>query len=249
MFSLRSLQVVVLLLVLVVSLLAAAPARLITYVLPEGQVVLQGLAGTLWEGRASRAMVRIPAGFLHLGSVNWALSPASLLTLSPALTIESRWGTQRFSGEVTVHGQASYSLEAVQARLAADLLRQFAPVALGGQFDVQLASLDIEAALPNGGTGRMVWERASWQAPTGPIALGTYALDFTQEAGGPLRGAVVTVDGPLEARGQVEVNGRQYRVDIVVSSEEAMDNQLSQALMLMAAPEGDGYRLKLEGEF
>lgn len=249
MFSLRSLQAIVLLLVLVFSLLAAAPARLITYVLPEGQVVLQGLSGTLWEGRASRAMVRIPAGFAHLGSVNWSLSATSLLSLSPALAVESRWGSQRFSGEVTSRGENHYWLENVQARVAADLLRQFAPVALGGHFDLQLSELTLENALPNGGSGRIVWERAAWQAPRGPIALGTYALEFTQPADGPLSGTVLTLAGPLEADGRVAVTGREYLVDVLVRSDEALDGQLTQALTLMAAPEGDGYRLKLDGEF
>lgn len=249
MLSLRSLQVVILLLVLVFSLLSAAPARLISYVLPEDQVILQGVAGTVWDGRASRAMVRTPSGFLHLGAVDWSLSAASLLTLSPSLTVQSRWGSQRFTGEVKLRGETSYSLQDVESRFAADLLRQFAPVALAGYFDLQVAELDIEDALPAQGSGRLVWERAAWQAPRGPIALGSYALDFAQQDGGPLRGTVLTLSGPLEAEGQVEVNGRAYLIDILVRSDEPLDSQLSEALMLMAAPEGDGYRLKLEGEF
>lgn len=249
MFTLRSLQVVVLLLVLVYSLLSAAPARLINYVLPDDQIILQGVAGTVWEGRASRAMVNTPSGFLHLGSIDWTLSALSLLTLSPALNVNSQWGSQRFTGEVTLHNETTYSLQDVQARLAADLLRLFAPVALGGHFDVQLRELEIEDGMPNGGGGRLVWERASWQAPRGPIGLGTYALDFSQESGGPLRGTVITVSGALEADGRVEVDGRQYLIDILVRSDEPLDPQLAEGLMLMATPEGDGYRLKLEGKF
>jgi len=94
-----------------------------------------------------------------------------------------------------------------------------------------------------------VWERAAWQAPRGPIALGTYALEFTQPADGPLSGTVLTLAGPLEADGRVAVTGREYLVDVLVRSDEALDGQLTQALTLMAAPEGDGYRLKLDGEF
>lgn len=247
--SVRFLQVAVLLLVLIVSLVAAAPARLLTYLVPQEPVSLQGLSGTVWEGKASRVMVKIPAGFVHLGAVQWALLPGSLLALSPALQLRSVWGSQRVSGQVTLRGEGAYTLEGVEARVAADLLRQFAPLALGGHFDVLLSAMEIEDNLPHSGSGRLVWERASWQAPRGAIALGTYALDFAQSPGEPLRGTVVTVAGPLEAAGRVELNGRRYLIDITVRSDEPLDRQLTEALSLMAAPEGDGYRLKLEGDF
>lgn len=245
----RILPALVLVLVLVYSLLAAAPARLIARVIPADDVVLTGLSGTVWDGRASRALVKIPSGFLHLGALRWTLKPLSLLTLSPAVELLSDWGGQRLRGTVSVEGEGHYSLEAVEGRVAADLLRQFAPLALGGTFDLQLAELETRENLPYSGSGRLVWERANWQSPRGPVALGTYALDFGQAPGEPLLGNVLTLSGPLEAQGRVELDGRRYLVDILVSSQERLEPQLQEALSLMATPEGDGYRLRLEAQF
>jgi hypothetical protein len=78
---------------------------------------------------------------------------------------------------------------------------------------------------------------------------GTYALDFHQAPGEMLQGEVVTVSGPVAANGTVELQNRNYRVDILVSSQMAMDAQLEQALSLIAAPEARGYRVVFDGEF
>jgi hypothetical protein len=81
------------------------------------------------------------------------------------------------------------------------------------------------------------------------LPLGTYALDFHQAPGEILQAEIVTVSGAVAANGTVELDNRGYRVDILVSSQMAMDAQLEQALSLIAAPEPQGYRVKLNGEF
>lgn len=247
--SVRLLQGVILLLVLLVSLVVAAPARLLTHFLPGEQLLVQGVSGTLWNGAASRAMVKLPAGYLHLGAINWSLRPLSLLTFSPQVQLQGQWGEQRLSGELQWHGAGNFTLQDFDARLAANLLRQFAPVALEGQVVLQLQALAIRDNLPYSGKGRVVWERGAWQAPSGSLALGTYALDFEQAEEEPLHGEIVTLSGPLEAQGSVSVDGRNYGLNIKVASEEPLDPQLGAALSLMAAPEDGGYRLKLDGQF
>lgn len=249
MLSSRLLPALLLLLVLLFSVVAGAPARLLTLFVPAEDVVLEGVSGTVWGGSASRAMVRLPSGFLHLGAVSWNLHPLSLLTFSPELELRSDWGGQRLRAQAQWRGEGRICLRDVEGRFAADLLRQFAPLALGGYFDVQLSELEIEDNLPNGGEGRLVWERANWQSPRGPVALGTYALDFAQEVDAPLVGNVLTLAGPLEAEGRVELNGRRYVLDIALASEGGFDPQLREALTLMATPEGQGYRLQLDSEF
>ena len=50
---------VALTLLLLLSLLVSAPARLLNWVLPGDQVLMQGFAGTLWRGSASRCLVQV----------------------------------------------------------------------------------------------------------------------------------------------------------------------------------------------
>ena len=239
---------VALVLVLLLSLLASAPARMLSLVLPGEQVLMSGLAGTLWQGSASRCMLRLPQGYLHLGAVKWSLHPLSLLTLAPRLTLSSEWGSQSISGELALRGARDIDIVELDARVDADLLRQFAPVSLAGSFSLQLARVQIRDGLPYGGEGRVVWQDGSWQSPRGPVQLGTYALDFDQPPGEALVGEVVTLAGPLEAEGRLQLGGRKYSLDVLVSSPARLDKQLEQALSLMATPEAGGFRIALAGD-
>jgi general secretion pathway protein N len=239
----------VLALLLCVSLVVSAPARLLNLVLPSEQVLMQGFGGTLWRGNASRALVRVGPGYLHLGAVHWSLDPLSLLLLAPRLTLSSVWGNQVISGDLVLRGAQNVDLYEFEAVVAADLLRQFAPVALTGTLSAQLDKLQLRDGLPYSGVGRLVWQNGGWQSPGGILPLGTYALDFHQAPQELLQARVITVAGQVEASGTVELQSRDYRVDILVSSQVAMDAQLEQALSLIAAPEPEGYRVVLNGEF
>jgi len=239
----------VLALLLCVSLVVSAPARLLNLVLPSEQVLMQGFGGTLWRGNASRVLVRVGPGYLHLGAVRWSLDPLSLLMLAPRLTLGSVRGNQVISGDLVLRGQQDIDLHAFEAVVSADLLRQFAPLALTGALSAQLDNLQLRNGLPHSGSGRLVWQNGGWESPGGLLPLGTYALDFHQAPEELLQAQVVTLSGPVEAEGTVQLQNRDYKVDILVSSQVAMDAQLEQALSLIAAPEPEGYRVKFNGEF
>jgi general secretion pathway protein N len=240
---------VTLVLVLLFSFLAAAPARLLTLVLPEEQLVVEGLTGTLWRGQASRCLLRIPAGFLHLGAVQWSLAPLSLLTLAPQVQLRSDWGEQTLSGTLVLRGVRDLDLRDVKGRVSADLLRHLAPLALAGSFTAQVPELQLRDGLLYSGAGRLEWQNAAWNSPRGMVDLGSYTLQFEQLPGEALQGLVQTLSGPLEADGNLQVAGRNYTLDLMLSSPETLDPQLQQALSLMATPESEGYRLNLQGDF
>ncbi len=71
-------------LLLLVNLVVSAPARLLNLALPGQQLLLHGLAGTVWHGSAGSVMLRLPQGYLQLGAVHWSLRPLSLLTAGAA---------------------------------------------------------------------------------------------------------------------------------------------------------------------
>ncbi len=243
----RSLGAGALVLLLLASLLVTAPARLLGLVLPAGQVAMQGFSGTVWRGKASRCLVQTPAGYLHLGAVGWQLDPLSLLLLAPRLSLDSRWGSQTLTGQLTLRGARDVDLAELEANIPAELLRQFIPVNLAGVLALQLGSLELRDGLPVKGDGRLVWRDGGWDSPSGPVALGSYALDFSQGAGGLLAGNVLTLSGVVAAQGTVTLQDRSYGVDITVSSETGLDGRLQQALGLVARPVDGGYRIKLDG--
>lgn len=234
-------------LLLCLALAASAPARMLGVLLPDERIAMQGFGGTLWRGRASRCLVRAGGGWLHLGSLQWSLSPLSLLWLSPRVTLESEWGVQMASGELVWRGEGDVDLHRFRASVAADLLRQFAPVALGGELSVDLQELSLRSGLPVRGTGRLLWQRAHWQSPQGSLPLGSYAMDFSQQPGAALEGQVVTLQGPVQASGRVALHGGEYSVDILVTGQGSLDPRLRQALSLIARPVAQGFRVEMEG--
>ena len=236
-------------LLLFVHLVVSTPARLMNLLVPGGQLLMHGLAGTVWNGRAASVQVRLSQGYLHLGAVQWSLHPLSLFMLAPRLTLRSDWGNQTFAGELVFRGQRDLDVLDFEGQVAADLLRHFAPVALDGTFNLHLAELQLRNGLPYSAQGRLVWHDGSWLSPRGPVPLGTYTLDFQQSPREALLGEVSTLSGALEAYGNVELHDRRYEVDILVGAEESLDPQLQQMLPLIAAPEGDDYRISVEGDF
>jgi len=238
----------ILALVMTIALIYLAPARLLAVLLPGEQVLLQGYQGTLWRGSASRALVQVGTGYLHLGTVRWRLHPLSLLLLSPRLDIESKWGTQLISGELALRGGRDLDLRDFSANIAADLVRQYAPITLDGTLAAQFSLLQLREGLPYSAAGRLVWQGGGWQSPSGMRPLGSYALEVEQPAGEPLSARVLTLSGPVQADGAVRLQERNYQVDVLVSSMISMDPQLQQALSLIAQPEPGGYRVRMNGE-
>jgi general secretion pathway protein N len=236
-------------LLLFVYIVVSAPARLLHLVVPSSQLLMQGLSGTVWRGSASSVQLRLPQGYLHLGALQWSLHPLSLLALAPHLTVRSDWGSQTFAGELILRGQRDLDVIDFEGHLAADLLRHFAPVALGGRFNLQLAELKLRNGLPYSTQGRLIWQHGAWQSPRGLVALGTYALDLQQPAGEALRGEVNTLSGPLQASGSLELMDKHYEVELLMGAEEELDPQLQNMLPLIASPEGEDYRISVEGDF
>lgn len=235
-------------LALLVLLLANAPARLLLSVVPSDQVILQGLSGTLWNGHAGRALVASGAGWLHLGATRWQLSPLSLLTLTPRIEIASQWGRQTLAADITLHSQTEIELQQVDLLVEAALLRQYLPVGLVGDLSLQFDEILIEGNTLGSAKGRIVWRDGGWISPQGRRLLGSYAIDVASLDPGGVRGEVVSLAGDLQASGTIELQQSQYNVDVLLSGQGLDDPQLRQALQLVAIPQNDDFRVKLQGK-
>jgi general secretion pathway protein N len=236
-------------LLLFVNLVLSAPARLLRLALPGEQLLMHSLAGTVWHGSANSVLLRLPQGYLQLGTVQWSLRPLSLLLLAPHLTVHTEWGNQTLAGELVLRGQRDLDVFNLEGQLAADLLGRFAPVALDGMFILQLEKLQLRDGLPYSTAGRLVWQDGGWQSPQGLVPLGSYAMDVKQAPGEALQGQVLTLAGPLQASGSVQLQSRHYAVDILLGSEGGLNAQLQQMLSLIAVAEDAGYRIGVQGDF
>lgn len=245
----RLLWAAILLVFLFFLLLASVPARLLNFVVPADQLMMSGLSGTVWQGRASAVRLRLPQGYWHLGSVSWSLDPLSFLLLSPRVGVRSDWGNQVFSADLVFRGQSDLELYDFEGQIDAEVLRHFAPVAVDGFLNLQLSELTLRNGLPASVEGRLVWQDGGWQSPQGLVPLGTYVLDLQQRDGEPLRGEILTLAGSLEATGGVVLDGRSYSVNILIGNEGELEPQMQEMLGLIATPEDGKYRINVDGSF
>ncbi|MDP5052622.1 MAG: type II secretion system protein N [Congregibacter sp.] len=238
-------------LVLLAVLLAfalSAPARLLPYLLDAQPLQLSGVSGTVQNGRASRARLQTPGGYLHLGELSWLLAPRSLLGFAPLLKLHSVWGDQRGSLELRLRKDA-LALSSVDVNVDAGLLKQVLPVALKGRLGMLFNELLLSPTGVLRADGRLVWQGAAWESPKGLRILGNYAATFTTPNDQQINVQIVTLSGPVVAAGTVSLNQQRYSVDLLIeSSVQELDPELAQALSLIASPAENGYRLRLDGE-
>lgn len=244
----RPLLGILLVCVFVAALVVSIPARILSLVVPSDQLILNGYSGTLWHGQAARCALATGGGYFQLGTVEWSLNPLSLLLFSPSVNVRSHWGKQKISGQVQVDGRRSFALDNVEASVSARVLQRFLPVAVDGDFSATISHLLIVDSMPIGGEGRLMWRSAGWLTSQGTTPLGSYALDFNQAQNSALQGTVVTINGPVEASGNVTLTDENYDLDVLLSRDGGLSAPLKQALSLIAQPVAEGYRIVLKGQ-
>ena len=228
------------------------PARLLPRLVGSDVLQMSGVSGTLLNGHAARAIVTTSAGPLHLGSLRWRFRPQSLLTLEPAISLQSNWGSQRIELLVARDGSVT-RLRQLDANLSAGLARQFAPVALDGRLNLVFDELSFADDQVIAAQGRVVWQDALWLAPRGARPLGTFAGEVTTTDAGDepsiIELAVTTITGPVFATGNASLSATRYSTDILLSGgDRALDADIARAISLLASPEDNGYRLRLSGD-
>lgn len=240
-------------LLLAVAIMAAltiavvtAPARLLALLVEPDSLLLSGFRGTVWNGSAARAALVTPAGPLQLGAVRWTLQPLSLLTLSPRVEINTRWGRQHVSMLVQQRADG-LELRDVDAALDARLVSQFAPVALSGRVEMQFSELDIAAGVLVNAKGRALWRDGAWPGSNGVKPLGSYVATLQTYGDGSIAVSIETLAGPVQAQGTVNLRGLAYVLDVTINAEAGLDRELEQALSLVAVPSENGYLLRLDG--
>jgi general secretion pathway protein N len=233
----------------VVLLVVTAPARLLAYLLPSNQLIISGYSGTLWNGSATRSALRLGEGNFELGQLHWRLSPWSLLGLSARVQLDSRWGSQQFSGDVAFSSSGQVRLRDAEVIVDARLMQRWLPVQLDGLLNFSTPGMSLESGWPAAGEGRLVWREARWYGSRGPQPLGDFVLEFYVDENRVLQGKVITLTGPIKARGKVQLEDSHYQLDLRLRSEQPMDAELRRALELMASPVGRGFHLQLESDW
>jgi hypothetical protein len=193
-------------------LLWGAPASFMAALLKPlaPQLDMQILEGGFWRGRAGEVYWRQNDQRIALGSVEWQLSPWSLLWLHPSAHVSATYGPQFVDARVRLSPLGNIQLRDVRAALPVGALAHWLPVPADGLLGLKLTRADVarrdwqlrELA------GELQWQQAAWQWSSRWVTLGDYRCLLTMKDGAALDIALQG-EGALAASGGAQVNLRE----------------------------------------
>ncbi len=226
----------------VVFMLALAPARLLTSLVPSGIATISDTSGTLWTGGAQSVSV---AGF-QLREVEWELHPLPLLIGRLSLALDAKWGDGYVQGNASVGLTGSVRLRAVRIAGPLDPVMQRMNLrGSGGELAVDFAALEVANQWPTRVIGTVRVGRVPLSAlGVAGAATGNYRLEFDiEEVGddGAIPGVLSDGGGPLEIFGELRLMPpRDYTVQARVTARPDAPADLVTGLMLVGPKQPDG---------
>lgn len=200
-------------------------------------VQLEGVSGTLWQGRAEQ--VSIGSG-PSLGSLAWTLSHRALLG-DLQLGFDLRQPQLQAQGQLHRVSAAEVELHDITVHMDAALLGP-QPWLHGqpqGQLDLQVAQAQLQGHWPMQLDATGTWSQASLRTAAGEVALGAVSLAMTGHAGA-LQG-VLSDDGSgiVQTAGRLSLSplGWDLQLRLVPRGENPA---LMQWLHSLGTPAADG---------
>lgn len=209
-------------------------------------VVLAGVEGTIWSGRAALGSVEA----FPLRELRWQLRPAALVTGRVSARFEARLAEGFVAGEMRA-GRDTFVLRELRAASGLAALRTVLPLLEGinGQVSVSLDFLELRQGWPTdlaGEVGVTGLEAAALMPANESmrVPLGNYELGFVETGGAGVLADLRDTGGPLEVSGVLELgNDRAYRLEGFVRARDSASAELIQGLQLMTEdPDASGRR-------
>ncbi len=207
-FKWRLLAILVGILLVLGLVLARLPASWFAYGLTQAMpgLYLSGITGTLWRGEASAGTMVIDGQGLALGKVQWQLSPASLLTLSPCAALQANASNFSFASNVCGGLSGSATLNDTELSMPASLLGFWLPVKLRGELSLLLESATLKQQQLGALAGSLSWRDGAYFNGNQWLPLGSYGARLTDDGNAGVDAAVTDLGGPFTANLQLNVN-------------------------------------------
>ncbi|HLS81820.1 MAG TPA: type II secretion system protein N [Steroidobacter sp.] len=219
-----------------------APARIVVRWFAPEALQLDGVSGTIWNGRAEA--LAIQGG--RIGAVQWKLHPLSLLTarLSADVKVTRVDGFLQTRATAAPGGRILFEDLTGSLPLAA-LPRSVAPGGWRGSLHLRLAQLALEDGWPLNAEGTVELVDLE-QAARQPLAMGSYRVTFAENARSEdmLRGALADLGGPLELSGELQLRAqdRSYLIEGLAAARPDAPAQLANTLQFLGEPDAQGRR-------
>lgn len=168
-----------------ITLLVNLPASVVTSFVPKNVAQLQGVSGTLWNGKAKS--VKVKANNLVVKDVNWQMDWSALLGMALAVKVDFDNGSA-LSGK----GDFAYSLDGLTASNVmldissaqlTELIPVSLPVDLEGQFSASIKEAKQGQPYCEQLTGLVVWNNAQVLSPVGNVDLASPSARLSCENG------------------------------------------------------------------
>ncbi len=236
----RLLLFVVVLLLVAGVVVATLPARLAFKVVPEDAlpVQLEGMAGTIWNGRVEHVM----RNGTDLGQGAWHLRPQALL--SGRLDADLLLNGQELNGAARVAADRSGRIRVDGARAsfpAARLQRMLdiPDLVPSGTVEVTFDALELQGRVPLALQGKGQWRDAGVSGAEQAV-FGTIGFEFGQLPGGGFGGRVHDEgDGPLALNGEFRTTITGYEGRATLNARDG-NPQVQRALQRIGQMQDDG---------
>lgn len=227
----------------IVLFVVTFPAQIVTSRLSTFGIVLNGVSGSLWQGRAAS----FQGGGISLGEFTWDLQVLKLLTGRAAASISLRQNAAFATGEVVALPTGRVKLTDFSAswplvRLSGGGI----PAGWTGTLALRLDELDLDNGVPQGITGTI--DLLELVGPANrPAALGSYRVTFptpgSNAGAGQVVGALQDLDGPIAMNGTVTLGpGRSYELGGLIATRPGAPADVVNALQYLGEPDGEGRR-------
>lgn len=162
------------------------------------QLALSGITGTLWNGRASLASVKLNQKDFPLGQLEWDLHPLSLLLLKPCATVETRQGDQEIAGEICGGLGGSVELHETDITVLATSLQELLPVPVEGKFTARIEQFQRSDNAVKDLKGVLTWTGARINNGSTWMDVGNYGAELNDNGQGGVNATIFNTEGPVQ---------------------------------------------------
>lgn len=231
--------------ILVIGLVTTFPARVAYQWVAPPPVRLEGIGGSVWNGRAAQAQIE---GF-YLRDLSWRFKPLALFSGKVAYAVEATPLSGFINANVFFGVTGSIRLEDLQASLPLQAFEQLAAMpGLRGSVNLQFERIVIEDGLPVAANGQL--QVADLVAPMiHRGSIGGYRAEFFTQNTGVLA-SVEDTDGVVDIAGSFEITAdRNYQfLGQLAPKATTPGNLRSQMRFLGTENERGQYEIRLEGK-
>lgn len=205
---------------------------------PDARLVLEGVSGTVWSGRAQAALI----GSQRLFALTWELRPWALLIGRLRVDWGFRDGDNFARGSVARGLGGTIYINDLDARLDVTKiapLKDFLPLDLEGFIGVHVLEFEMKNFLVKAAEGTLAWHDAAITYMQ-KVTLGDLRVTVEPSAEG-IKAILADGGGPLQAEGVLLLKpDGNYQFTGAFASRDATQRVLAQSLRFLGRPGADG---------